>query len=68
MSENEYVDMALKLLAGMQKIRLTASDVIVNQEGVQITGLTLWDPPSIDLRVPSEAEFNGHEKLPGEQW
>ena len=68
MDETNYVEETLKLLAGMQKLRQTCADVIVNDKGVEIVGLTIWDPPSLDLKMPTQSEFEGHGIPPDDPW
>ena len=53
------VDQTLELLAGMQKLRLYASRVVIDEKnGVTLEGIALWSPPvpSIEIANPDAYE------------
>jgi hypothetical protein len=51
----------------LQRLRQTAGDIKVTDTEVMITGLTIWDPPSLDLKTPTVDEFEGHGVPPSEE-
>jgi hypothetical protein len=44
----------------MQKLRLTCINAKVEPQGVTLEGITVWDPPQIDLERQPNDVYEGH--------
>ena len=56
---NDYVQQTLTLLRGMQDIRLTCTNLIVNETGVQADNIRDYDPTSMQLQAIKSDEWMG---------